>query len=224
MKSNEIVGRDGLHGEIMGPMPADGRSRVTVRLDDGQVLEIPASLLARHHDGGYEIPLGMGDLGRPWKETVEQQVRNVDEAVVPVLAEELDVQKRAVPTGAVRVHRRVLEHEEDIEMPLVREHLDIRRVIFNEDVDGPLPVRQEGDTIIVPIVEEVLLVQKRYRLKEEVHMTRRAFEEVHRERVLVRRQEAEIERVGASGESLGVVENTAPNGDRRTPRESLLGE
>jgi uncharacterized protein (TIGR02271 family) len=123
----------------------------------------------------------------------------MDEAVVPVLAEELVVDTKAVPVGGIRVHRRVLEHEEEIELPLMREHLDIRRVILNQDVEGPLPVRQDGDTIIVPIVEEVLIVEKRFRLKEEVHMTRRAFEEMHRERVVVRRQEAEIERIEPDG-------------------------
>ena len=196
MTSNQILGRDGLRGELMGPMPSDGRSRVSVRLEDGQILEIPASLLNRRHDGSYEIPLGSKDLAQPWEETTEPRVRQMDEAVVPVLAEELVVDTKAVPVGGVRVHRRVLEHEEEIELPLMREHLDIRRVILNQDVDGPLPVRQDGDTIIVPIVEEVLIVEKRFRLKEEVHMTRRAFEEMHRERVVVRRQEAEIERLG----------------------------
>ena len=196
MRSNQVVGRDGLRGEIAGSLPSDPRSRVTVRLEDGQVLEVPASLLQPHHAGGYEIPLGASDIGRQWQETAEQRVHRVDDAVVPVLAEELDIQKRAVETGGVRVHRRVLEHEEEFETPLIRQHLDIRRVVMNQDVDGPLPVRQEGDTIIVPIVEEVLVVEKRFRLKEEVHMTRRSFEELHRERVVVRRQQADIERLG----------------------------
>ena len=232
-KSNVVVGRDGLRGEIAGPIPSDSRERVPVRLEDGQTLEIPASLLTRRHDGIWEIPLGAADLGGPWTPpestaAPEPQVSRVDEAVVPVLAEELDVQTRAVPTGGVRVHRRVLEHEEDIEMPLVREHLDIRRVILNQDVAGPLPVRQEGDTIIVPIVEEVLIIEKRFRLKEEVHMTRRAFEELHRERVTVRRQEAEIERIGPDGQSLGIMPDetprTAEHGGTRVPRQSILGE
>lgn len=209
MKSNQIVGRDGLRGEITGSLPSDPRSRVTVRLDDGQVLEVPASLLKPHHAGGYEIPLGAGDIGRPWQETVEQRVHRADDAVVPVLAEELDIQKRAVQTGGVRVHRRVLEYEEEFETPLIRQHLDIRRVVMNQDVAGPLPVRQEGDTIIVPIVEEVLVVEKRFRLKEEVHMTRRSFEELHRETVVVRRQEAEIERIGSDAQPAGPVEDRA---------------
>jgi uncharacterized protein (TIGR02271 family) len=239
-KSNIVVGRDGLRGEVVGPLPADGRERVTVHLDDGQTLEIPASLLTRRNDGLYEIPLGPREVSPPREArkvhepsrtaaAPEPQVRAVDEAVVPVLAEELEVGTRAVPAASVRVHRRVLEHEEEIEMPLVREHLDIRRVILDQDVEGPLPVRQEGDTIIVPIVEEVLIIEKRFRLREEVHMTRRAFEETHRERVVVRRQEANIERLDAEGRSLGSIGDDRvtredSNPQPRIPRRSILGE
>jgi uncharacterized protein (TIGR02271 family) len=115
---------------------------------------------------------------------------------IPVLAEELDVQKRAVTTGGVRVHRRVLEHEETVELPLLKEHVDVKRVVVQQEVDGPLAVRREGDTTIIPIVEEVLVVEKRYRLTEEIHVTRTLHEEMHRERVTLYRQDAEIEYLG----------------------------
>lgn len=205
MRSNEVIGHDGLHGELAGPIPADPRSRVAVRLDDGQIVEIPASLLKSHQSGGYEIPLGSRDFGNMWRDTTEQDVRDDEKTVIPVIAEELDVHSRVVPTGGVRVHRRLLEHDEDIETTLRREHLDIRRVIINEEVEGPLPMREEGDTIIVPIVEEVLIVEKRYRLKEEVRMTRRVVQEPHHERVVVRRQEPEIEEIGPDGRSRGFL-------------------
>jgi len=205
MRSNEVIGHDGLHGELAGPIPSDPRSRASVRLDDGQIVEFPASLLKSHKSGGYEIPLSSRDLRSPWREAPEQDVHRANETVVPVIAEELDVHKRVASTGGVRVHRRLLEHDEDIETTLRREHLDIRRVFIGEEVEGPLPVRQEGDTIVVPIVEEVLIVEKRYRLKEEVHMTRRVVQEPYRERVAVRRQEPEIEEVGPDGRSRGFL-------------------
>lgn len=212
MRSNEVFGRDGLHGELAGPIPADPRSRVTVRLDDGQIVEIPASLLKSHQSGGYEIPLGSRDLSNVWRDTTDKDVRYGEKTVIPVIAEELDVHNRAVPTGGVRVHRRLLEHDEDIETTLRREHLDIRRVIINEEVEGPLPMREEGDTIIVPIVEEVLIVEKRYRLKEEVHLTRRVVQEPHHERVVLRRQEPEIEEIGPDGRSRGFLRDKRDGG------------
>ena len=72
----------------------------------------------------------------------------------------------------MRVHRRVLEHEEEIDMPLLSEHVQVRRVLLDRDVEGPLPIRKEGDTIVIPVVEEVLIVSRRYRLKEEVYVTK----------------------------------------------------
>lgn len=217
MRSTEVIGRDGLHGELTGPIPGDPRSRVEVRLDDGQIVEIPASLLKSHESGGYEIPLSSRDVRSPWREPAQQHAENVNETVVPVIAEELDVHKRVASTGGIRVHRRLLEHDEDIETTLRREHLDIRRVIINEEVEGPLPVRREGETIIVPIVEEVLIVEKRYRLKEEVHMIRRVVQEPHRERVVVRRQEPEIEEIGPDGRSRGFLRDKH-DGDPRPRR------
>lgn len=115
------------------------------------------------------------------------------ETVIPVLAEELDIRTQPVVTGGVRVQRRLVEHEEEVDIPVIREQVDVRRVILDREVEGPLPVRREGDTTIIPIVEEVLVVTKHYRLKEEIHVTRTAHEERHQERVVVRRQEAHIE-------------------------------
>jgi uncharacterized protein (TIGR02271 family) len=84
-------------------------------------------------------------------------------------------------------------------MPLLRENVQVRRVLLDRDVEGPLPIRKEGDTIIIPVVEEVLIVSRRYRLKEEVHVTKTSREERHQERVAVRRQEAVVEEFDADG-------------------------
>jgi len=59
--------------------------------------------------------------------------------VVPVLAEELQAGVRKVPTGGVRVHKRVGEHEEVIDQALRNEKVEVRRVVRNEVVPGPCP-------------------------------------------------------------------------------------
>jgi uncharacterized protein (TIGR02271 family) len=133
--------------------------------------------------------------------------------VVPVLSEELEIDRKAVPKGGIRVHRRVIEHEEDIELPLRREHVDVRRVVIDREVDGPLPVRREGGVTIIPVVEEVLVTQKRFRLKEEIHISKTVRKEPHVERVTLKRQEAEIEEVDSRGRSRP-VKVTA---EQRTP-------
>ena len=40
-------------------------------------------------------------------------------------------------------------------------------------VDQPAEIRQDGDTLIIPLMEEVLVVEKRLMLREELHIKRR---------------------------------------------------
>jgi len=56
-------------------------------------------------------------------------------------------------------------------------------------------VREEGDTIIVPIVEEVLVIERRLFLKEEVRIRRVRSTERHQESVIIRHQEAVVTRL-----------------------------
>jgi uncharacterized protein (TIGR02271 family) len=175
-------------------------------------------MLRRHSPGTVEIPIGLSDLER------DTTASDREEKVLPVLAEELNVTKRAVPTGGIRVHRQVHEHEETIDLPLLKEHVDVRRVLVDREVDGPLPVRREGDTTIIPIVEEVLVVSKRLVLKEEVHVTRTVREERHTETVTLKREESAIQRLDASGRPIPLSvpldrarEDERPTRARRRP-------
>ncbi len=119
--------------------------------------------------------------------------------VVPVLAEELHAGVRRIPTGGVRVHKRVGKREENIDQPLRREQVEVRRVVRNQVVPGPLPVRHDGATMIVPVVKEVLKIEKQYILTEELHITKRTVEERHAEKVILRQEQADVERIDAAG-------------------------
>lgn len=123
------------------------------------------------------------------------------EVVIPVVAEELTVDKEQVPTGSVRIRRHVETREEKLALPLVRERVEVRRVPIGKVVDGPLPVRKEGDTTIVPVVEEVLVARTEFRLVEEIRITRTAIRDHHSETVTLHKQTAEVERVTAEGEA-----------------------
>src|SRR5690606_31687528 len=57
-------------------------------------------------------------------------------------------------------------------------------------------IRYEGDTMIVPVLEEVLVMQKRLLLEEEVRITRRRSEHRAPQRVMLREEHAEVERFG----------------------------
>ena len=135
----------------------------------------------------------------------------VQEMIVPVIAEEAVVGRKAIKTGAVRVHKHVHEQVKHIEMPLIQDALDIRRVVVNRVVAAPPSVRKVGDTTIIPVVEEELVVTKRLVLKEEVHVTRRRIKTRATRDVTVRREEARVERLDAQGRTVpSKVTGSAP--------------
>jgi uncharacterized protein (TIGR02271 family) len=73
-------------------------------------------------------------------------------------------------------------------------------VPINRVVDGPISVRSEEDTLVIPLLEEVLVVEKRLLLKEEVRITKRRVETHMPQRVTLRREEAVVERVNREGD------------------------
>ncbi|KYF75130.1 hypothetical protein BE11_39660 [Sorangium cellulosum] len=119
-----------------------------------------------------------------------------DELVVPVVAQELEVKKRTVESGRVRVTKEVRERVEEVEEPLARERVFVERVAIDRVVTEPPATRQEGDTLIVPVVEEVLVVEKRLVLKEELRITRvRSVEMSSPAHVTLRSEDVRVERV-----------------------------
>jgi len=60
--------------------------------------------------------------------------------------------------------------------PLFSEDVNVERIPVNRFVETPMEVRQEGDVTIIPVIEEVVTMQKRLMLKEEVRITRRRTE------------------------------------------------
>lgn len=120
-----------------------------------------------------------------------------DTMVLPVVQEELAVDRQAVETGIVRVRTTTSEREEIVGMPVEREDVIVERVAVNRPVDAPLEVRQEGDVTIVPVHEEVVVVQRQLMLKEELHIRRRVSTVDATRPVVLRRQDVTVERLPA---------------------------
>lgn len=122
---------------------------------------------------------------------------SADSKVIPVVEEKLHVGKHTVDTGSTRVKKIVREREEVISEPLLRQEAQISRVPINRYVDQAPGMRQENDTLIMPVVEEVLVVEKRLLLKEELHITRKSKTVREPQRVVLRSEEAVVEHVEA---------------------------
>jgi uncharacterized protein (TIGR02271 family) len=124
-------------------------------------------------------------------------------AVIPVVEERVVVDRRSVETGRVLVHRHIEEERVIIERPVQETAVEVERREINEFVDQMPTVRSEDDAegneiIVVPVVEEVLVVQKRLMLKEEVRLVRRTSERMQRKVETVRRQDVDVTRESAA--------------------------
>lgn len=122
-------------------------------------------------------------------------ISDADEVRVPLVEERVQVEKVEVETDRVRVRTVVDEHSETIEQILQTGRLDVRHLPFDQEVaEVPAP-RQDGDTLIVSIVEERLV--KRLFLIEEVHVTQSSHAEAVSVPVSLRRMRAVVEQDAA---------------------------
>jgi len=138
------------------------------------------------------------------------------ELIIPVIAEELVVLTMEKDTGGVRVTKTVREQEQIIDQPLLREQVTVERKAIKRMLDVPAVVRQEGDTLIIPVMEEVLVVQRHFLLKEEIHI-RKVQSQVHEpQRFIVRSEEVKLEQLPAEDNfQNGKQPPPAPRSDKK---------
>lgn len=196
-----LVDSDGRHAHIASIHAAGPELSALVRLDDGGEMMLPVNDLELQDDGSYCLPFAFGAQtahhGMPLRhEGAIADDTSRERIVIPVLQEELQVHKRSVETGrGIRVHKTVQEREEAVDMELMRDELDVERVPIGSFVDAAnLPTaRQEGDILIVPVFEEVLVVEKRMRLVEEVRISKRQHAHPANQNVVLRSEQVSIE-------------------------------
>jgi len=91
---------------------------------------------------------------------------------IPLAEEVIRIGAREVVDGRVRVRTIVEERPELARADLFSETVSIERVLLDRFVDTAPEPRQEGDTLVIPIVEEVAVVEKRLMVREELRLTR----------------------------------------------------
>lgn len=126
-----------------------------------------------------------------------------EEVVIPVIREEAHVERRIVERGGYRVHKRVIEREETSEQPTFREEVQVERVAIGRVIDQMPTSRQEGDTLVIPVVEEALIANKQIVLKEEIRLTRRRSETTEQQDVTLRTERVEVEQLPPEAQITG---------------------
>jgi uncharacterized protein (TIGR02271 family) len=162
-----------------------------VQIGNGPRVLVPISLLTLEPDGAYRLPFSFDDSPE-----ADGNLR----VTIPVRQEQLHVGKRIADTGrGVRIHKTVSQHEQIVDEILLHDELEVEHVPIDAIVAGSEPprMRYEGDTLVVPVLEEVLVVQKQMRLKEEVRITRHRREAHVPQTVSLRSEHVEVERFDA---------------------------
>ena len=216
-----VMGPDGQVGTVEDVVyeNAGGAARVIVRRDGGQNMVLQpgtyqveqGALRIGTSGGAFQNQQLAGSAGESVADIYRTQriedVASVERldvvpsegVVIPVIREELRITRREVERGGVRVHKRVEEREEVVEQPTFREEVTVERVAIGQPIESEIGSRQEGDTLIIPVLEEMLVVEKRLVLKEEVRITRCRIAETEQARIVLREEHVDIEELDDTG-------------------------
>jgi uncharacterized protein (TIGR02271 family) len=121
---------------------------------------------------------------------------NLDDDTIEVVEEEMQVGKRAVETGGVRVKSHVREVPVEEEVHLRQEHVEVeRRPVNRPATTADLNAFREG-TIEVRETQEEAVIAKDARVVEEIHVRKDVEDHTEKVHDTVRRTEVEVEQLG----------------------------
>jgi len=224
-----VTDRDGVPARVESEEQVGGAPHLRLRLEDGRVVYLPELISFDAHGNGV-ISARFADLADPAPhpygppqgvpEQAAPQAGVAGPLVIPVVVEELAVGKREVETGRVRITKTVEERVERVDATVVQEEVEIERVPVNRFVDGPQPVRYEGDTMVIPLLEEVLVVEKRLRIRDEIRVSKRRAELYNAVPVTLRAEKVHVERLsGPYDPNAGAKAEPPAGGAPVTPNE-----
>ncbi|MGF1634288.1 MAG: YsnF/AvaK domain-containing protein [Phycisphaerae bacterium] len=188
-----LQGEEGLKATLVRHAD-DGHS--VIRLSDGTAALVNDTDIHRDPGGNdWRLAMSQKDVAA----ALAGQNGGADQnTVIPLISEHLRVDKVEEETGRVRIRKTVREEEEHLQHDLLSQDVHVERVPVDKPVenpDRPPESRHEGDTLIIPLLEEVLVVQKRLMLREELHVTRKTHRHKQDQTVTVKREEADVQRL-----------------------------
>jgi uncharacterized protein (TIGR02271 family) len=190
--------------EISNVDPSRQAAYVNVAKDDVESMgwdDIPSEgeSVTRGHSGAPETYAGTADEAgyaeaSSGADTMARSGVGVgsDTVRVPVHEEELRAEKRATKAGEVAIDKNVTEEQRDLDVPVTRDEVNVRRVSVDRDATGDEQAFTEGDTIRVPVTEEQVEVTKRPRVVEEIEVSKRPVTETKHVSDTVRREQVDV--------------------------------
>jgi uncharacterized protein (TIGR02271 family) len=130
----------------------------------------------------------------------EQSFNNEEKAttsstVLPIVEEKVEITKKVIDKAKVRLSKVVSEHTETFNLPISEDEITVTRVPRNVIVDSaPEGVRYEGNVMIIPVLKEVAVVEKRILLVEEIHVVKNINQKIETKEVVLREEKLQVER------------------------------
>lgn len=168
-----VISREGIRGIIQPDawLAGEAEGQIVVTFQDGRDYPIATAALHPRLDGGYGVDLSPEQVREILGSNSASIEAVADELIIPILEEEATLHIERTAVAKVRLHKTVAHRDITVGEPTYDEAVTVERYPINQVVEGPLPVRYEGDTMIISVMEETLVIQKQYLLKEEIHVT-----------------------------------------------------
>jgi uncharacterized protein (TIGR02271 family) len=178
---------------------------------------------------GWDGPPAEGD----WDTTRGAASASQEDSVtIPLREERIEAERRQRDAGEVNVGKRVVEQQQDFEVPVTREEVDITRRRVDRPADAGDAIVDDGETVRVPVRAEDVDVRKNARVVEEVQVSKRPVTETKRVSETVRREEVDVDETGDVLTGAGVSRSTRSDwdegavtaGSRRSRDDDDLGD
>jgi len=233
-----VVSDDGRHGFVSEVMPDAAPSGADVRIswEDGSYSLVSRDDLTLAEDAIHaHVPDSATDRTTALNTTAAESMTAAssslpretlaetgEDVMIPVVEERLTAETQWREAGNVRFHLRSESARQTVTARPVHEELAIEEVAVGRELaDGEsAESRTEGDTTIIPIVEEQPVVVMRRVLTKELRVTRRRVTESRDFEATVRRTVVEtdsgglgerLHRVGSDGASEAMTEEAEPS-------------
>ena len=181
--------------EVIVDSTSAANTMIVVRTYEGRRVEVPATVVdPATTEGDVHLRVATdaeADETSPPDLSGTLEVVG-DRLVIPIREEVLIPSTHPVELGTVKVAKRVETVPMETTVDVTRDDVTVDRIPIDRQVDSVPAPRHEGDTLIVPVVEEVLVTEKRLMLREEIRITRRQINEKVPVSDTVRREVVEI--------------------------------
>ena len=136
-------------------------------------------------------------MKRAVKEKLDELLKEnfqAQEIVIPVVEETVVVDKEVFESEKIFIRKTIKTENVNINIPLINDVCEIHYVPSDKVFDSYPLSRQVGDTMIIPIVKEILVIKKKYQMTQEIHVTKIKTSTPFLQQIELKKEQVKVER------------------------------